>query len=649
MKTNKTLKVILTALLLAAGLSGANAAALLADGDFDSLPVGTAPDVNTPAGHWYWPADYLTIGGGKTFGETTSSQVTIVRAPGGDTGNCLQLSFTATEHSEVGTTLPNLFSRSVTKVSGEILHVSFDIYVEPGRGGGGVYLGKGYFSAADRGPQLIWLSTGVLSSGSLADSITLISSYPRGVWQTVRLEVDLGHDRFDFYWSEKGQPVSVIRTNLPFRSGSIPYIDRFHIVRFPNNAELRDAHSYFDNIRVTTDLTITPVDRHLPVGGATTLQLLNLKAGSAIQWQFNGSGLGNATNATLELSNVTTNQSGGYRAVVTAAGQSVTTEASTVRVFDQLTITTQPQSIDALAGKTTGFAVAAVSPLPLTYRWQRNGTDLAGKTSRFLTLTSLPSALLAAEGDYTVVVSDANGSVVSQPATLRVLITPAFVQSPLSQSVVAGGNVTFSAGITGNPAPFTYQWRKGTSFAASTLTANVESGERIAFLTLTNVQPADAGTYRLYLANAATPGFTSTSPDRSWALTVLTDTDGDGLPDEWETANGLNPATASDALLDSDGDERSNLVEYQSGTNATNAASGLKLKTVTHANSQATLIFPAAANQTYTVEWCANVAEGSWQKLVDIVAQSDDRQATVIDAGAADSARFYRVVTPRRP
>ena len=48
--------------------------------------------------------------------------------------------------------------------------------------------------------------------------------------------------------------------------------------------------------------------------------------------------------------------------------------------------------------------------------------------------------------------------------------------------------------------------------------------------------------------------------------TIASDTDGDGLPDAWETANGLNPANSDDASQDLDGDNLSNLEEYQQGT-----------------------------------------------------------------------------------
>ena len=40
------------------------------------------------------------------------------------------------------------------------------------------------------------------------------------------------------------------------------------------------------------------------------------------------------------------------------------------------------------------------------------------------------------------------------------------------------------------------------------------------------------------------------------------DTDRDGMPDAWETANGLNPSNAADRNADADGDGYTNLEEY---------------------------------------------------------------------------------------
>ena len=50
------------------------------------------------------------------------------------------------------------------------------------------------------------------------------------------------------------------------------------------------------------------------------------------------------------------------------------------------------------------------------------------------------------------------------------------------------------------------------------------------------------------------------------SLTPPLDSDGDGIPDDWETAHGLDPNNPADAVLDSDGDGVTNLQEYRNGT-----------------------------------------------------------------------------------
>jgi hypothetical protein len=53
------------------------------------------------------------------------------------------------------------------------------------------------------------------------------------------------------------------------------------------------------------------------------------------------------------------------------------------------------------------------------------------------------------------------------------------------------------------------------------------------------------------------------------------DLDNDGLPNDWETAHGLDPNNPSDAAADGDGDGLSTLTEYLAGSNpALNESSG---------------------------------------------------------------------------
>lgn len=80
------------------------------------------------------------------------------------------------------------------------------------------------------------------------------------------------------------------------------------------------------------------------------------------------------------------------------------------------TITTQPVSQTVGTGASATFSVTA-SGTNLTYQWAHGGTNVPAGTAATLTLNNVQAA---DAGSYTVVVTNANGSVTSNPATLTI-------------------------------------------------------------------------------------------------------------------------------------------------------------------------------------------------------------------------------------
>jgi predicted extracellular nuclease len=162
------------------------------------------------------------------------------------------------------------------------------------------------------------------------------------------------------------------------------------------------------------------------------------------------------------------------------------------------TVTDDPDSVIVAAGDNAVFNVSASGTAPLSYLWRKDGNPLAdggnvsGATTATLTLTNVQAA---DQADYSVFISNAAGDATSAAATLTVVVpvAPAVTTPPASQTVLAGGNVTFNVAATGT-APLSYQWNKN-GFPIGSATG--------ASLTLTNVQAGDAGNYTVTVTNSA--------------------------------------------------------------------------------------------------------------------------------------------------
>ena len=142
-------------------------------------------------------------------------------------------------------------------------------------------------------------------------------------------------------------------------------------------------------------------------------------------------------------------------------------------------------------------------------------------------------------------------------------------------------------------------------------------------------------------------------PGDRWNTYLFHFSDGDNLPDEWETAHGLNPndsSGANGASGDPDGDGLSNLQEYIAGTNPQNSGSRLKIESINSLAGGMNISFLATSNRTYSILYRDSLESGGWIKLTDITTQSTNQNVTVSDDSApGQSPRFYRLATPAIP
>jgi uncharacterized delta-60 repeat protein len=252
---------------------------------------------------------------------------------------------------------------------------------------------------------------------------------------------------------------------------------------------------------ITSSPTVTNQPMNL-TNNAGTLAVIRAGVTGApplsCQWLRNGVALSDGASAVgsqtslLMLNGVFGPDAGSYSLIVTNPYGSVTSLVAVLSVIDPL-ITAQPASRTNNAGTTATFSVTALRSTPMSCQWLKNGTALtdggnvAGALTPLLTLTNV---LGGDGGSYTVVISNAYGSVTSAVATLSVL-DPLIRTLPTSPWANVGDALTLTVDTIGT-APLRYQWRKD----GAALLGGTDSA-----LSLTSVQATNAGTYSVIVTN----------------------------------------------------------------------------------------------------------------------------------------------------
>ena len=389
-------------------------------------------------------------------------------------------------------------------------------------------------------------------------------------------------------------------------------------------------------------ILVQPVSQTVGFGANLVLSVVATNSPTRYQWYLNDALLARATNSVYAITNAQGTNAGFYEVVVSSAVGSVTSSPAVLAVAKlPLTLLTQP--VDVTVGPVTNivttnsatFRVNASGMAPPTYQWTFWATNLPGATNATLTVSNVS---LEVAGPYAARATDGFTTLTTTNAMLRLLVKPTIVVPIQPQSVVYGGTATFSVWVEPqHPAvPISFRWLRGGIYF------------------LTNDQPTlivsqvtTSSTYQVVAANSAGSAFKPPV-----LLTVLADTDRDGLPDNLEMAMGYPTNNATDGALDYDGDGMSNAAEVAAGTDPMDPSSVLKLVFPPDpvAEGAAAFYFPAVSNKTYTAEYQDGIEGAGWSNLVSFDSLPTNRFLWVTNLPPTGVPhRFYRVETPRKP
>ncbi len=128
----------------------------------------------------------------------------------------------------------------------------------------------------------------------------------------------------------------------------------------------------------------------------------------------------------------------------------------------------------------------------------------------------------------------------------------------------------------------------------------------------------------------------------------MADEDQDGIVDEWERANGLDPSDASDAVEDFDGDGASNRAEYVAATDPNNASDSLRMRSVVIEGSELVFTFDARAGVEYDIVLRDSIDGGEGQ-IVDSLSVSESREAVHRIQVIGGGTQFVQLLARRAP
>ena len=187
--------------------------------------------------------------------------------------------------------------------------------------------------------------------------------------------------------------------------------------------------------------------------------------------------------------------------------QSVQSRQVTLNIIALPLITSQPTNQTVLEGMTATFSVETASDALLSCQWRfdsgsgpTNLTDSGGISGSATSTLTIENVSPGEVGAYSVIISNAAGSVTSSNASLTIITgqAPVILSGPSSQTVLPAATATFTVAAAGDE-PLAYFWlMDGTNLTDA---GNI-SGSATSTLTIQSAAVSNSGSYSVLITNS---------------------------------------------------------------------------------------------------------------------------------------------------
>jgi len=270
---------------------------------------------------------------------------------------------------------------------------------------------------------------------------------------------------------------------------------KIRVVDTQNNNITGESSGTF-TISAPTAITEQPANKEVCTGQSVSFSVVATGNELTYQWKKDGTNINGATQATYQISSVSSNSAGSYSCVVSGAcGEDITSNSATLTVNISPVISQNPTDVTVCPEESVTFTVLAEAD-GIEYQWRKNGNNIDGANSASYTIENVSSA---DAGVYNVIITgDCPNSAESTGAILAVNEPPQIITDLSDTEFCQGESAELSIQASGTG--LMYQWYKN---------GNSISNQSTNTLSFSSVSNEDAGTYKVVIIGACLPELTS--------------------------------------------------------------------------------------------------------------------------------------------